>query len=240
MQRSIIYQLINDRSALICCVAALAIILTLCAHAITLYKIILLKRVNPTMSALMRQRLKEAEASGKIFQIHHTWAPYESISPNLIRAVIISEDPNYYSHHGFDWISIYIAIRINWKEKKLVRGASTITQQTAKNMFLNLSKTFRRKLREALMAAEMEAVLGKRRILEIYLNVIEFGDGVFGVEAAAQYYFGVSATDITNHQAAFLSIIIPFPRRGYTISNLPNHLKRYLEHVLRVMSVEYE
>jgi monofunctional biosynthetic peptidoglycan transglycosylase len=190
------------------------------------------------MSALMRRRLKEAEATGRPYKIDYTWIPYERISENLIRAIIIAEDPNYYSHHGFDWPSIISAINHNWKIKRLARGASSITQQTAKNLFLHLSKTFRRKFHEALITVEMEAILRKRRILEIYLNIIEFGDGIYGVEAAAQYYFGVSAEDIADDQAAFLAVIIPFPLRGYTISKLPDMLKQQLWRI--ILAIESE
>jgi monofunctional glycosyltransferase len=205
-------------------------------HASTVKAIITLKTAAPERSALMSRRVAEATAKGKSGRFKYHWVPYRSISANLIRAVIITEDPDFFLHHGFDWGRIYGAVQLNLKEERIVRGASTISQQTAKNLFLTPARTYRRKLREALLTIEMELILGKRRILEIYLNVIEWGDGVYGVEAAAQHHFGISAETLTDHQAAFLATTIASPRRGIAFSAMPDGFKAYNKRIVRAMN----
>jgi monofunctional glycosyltransferase len=204
-------------------------------HASTVRAIIVLKTAAPERSALMSQRCAEATAKGKSSQLKYYWIPYRSISTNLVRAVIITEDPDFFLHHGFVWRRIYGAFKLNLKERRIVRGASSISQQTAKNLFLTPARTYRRKLREALLTIEMELILGKRRILEIYLNVIEWGEGIYGVKAAAQHYFGISAETLTDRQAAFLATTIASPRRGITFSTMPGGFKAYNEKIVRAM-----
>jgi monofunctional glycosyltransferase len=231
-----ISQSVSDYSVLLWLGIILAIIVVLRAHVVTIYKIFRLKHVDPHRSALMLQRLKEAETRGRQQVIDYKWVPLHEVSSDLVRAILLAEDPTFYSHHGFDWVCIYNAIRYNWKKKRLARGGSSITQQTAKNMFLHPAKTFRRKLREALITVEMEAILKKDRILEIYLNVIEFGDGIYGVEAAAKHYFGLPANRVGYFEAAFLATIIPHPRCGHTVLKLPDELKQNLERLLVLMN----
>jgi monofunctional biosynthetic peptidoglycan transglycosylase len=180
-----------------------------------LVRIIGLRTTNPTQTALMEHRQEEARKQGRSLRRVHVWVPYERISPHLVRAVLAGEDSRFFDHAGFDWEEIQKAIKRDWQERGFVRGASTITQQVAKNLFLSPSRTPWRKLQEALITVELELLLSKRRILEIYLNVIEWGDGLYGAEAAAQHYFRTSAEALTIEQAAFLAAIIPGPLGAY-------------------------
>src|ERR1700754_3007169 len=148
---------------------------------------------NPGMTGMMAQRMAQDRAEGLEPKRVQTWVPYDRISPNLVRAVLAGEDSRFFDHAGFDWEEIRIAMEKDWNEGKFSRGASTISQQLAKNLFLSTSKNPLRKLHEALITKEMEWILGKRRILEIYLNVIEWGDGIYGAEAASRNYFNTSA-----------------------------------------------
>jgi monofunctional biosynthetic peptidoglycan transglycosylase len=153
----------------------------------------------------------------------------------LVRAVLAGEDQEFFDHSGFDWEEIEKAIKKDWEERGFVRGASTITQQLAKNLFLSTSKNPLRKLHEALITVELEAILSKRRILEIYLNVIEWGDGVYGAEAAARHYFATSAASLSVEQAAFLSAIIPSPLGTYNPARHPGRVERRRDLILRLM-----
>jgi monofunctional glycosyltransferase len=178
------------------------------------YRITRFKQENPSTWAMMDQQLKKASADGAP-AASHTWMPYEQISPKLIRAVVAGEDANFVKHSGFDLKSIQRAIDLNWDEQRYGQGASTITQQLAKNLFLSANKSLWRKLHEALIAFEMEHILSKRRILELYLNIVELDEGVYGVEAGAQHYFGTSAASLNETQALFLSSILPMPREAH-------------------------
>ncbi len=144
--------------------------------------------------------------------IHYRWVPLRRISRHLQQAVIIAEDDQFREHNGFDWRAIKKAAKRNWRRKRLSYGASTITQQLARNLFLSPSKTLFRKLRELFIALKLERELSKERILELYINVVEWGDGIYGAEAAARHYFGTSAAYLNKHQAAFLAAILPRPR----------------------------
>ncbi|HKV39353.1 MAG TPA: monofunctional biosynthetic peptidoglycan transglycosylase, partial [Blastocatellia bacterium] len=155
------------------------------------------RHVNPEVTALMQQRASEAISKGLPVKQIQTWVPYNRISPTLVRAVLAGEDSRFFDHSGFDWEEMQKAIEKDWQEKGFKRGASTITQQLAKNLFLSTSKNPLRKLHEALITWELEKILGKRRILEIYLNVIEWGDGIYGAEAAAQHYFDTPASALS-------------------------------------------
>jgi len=144
-------------------------------------------------------------------KLRYKWVPLKRISRNLQNAVIIAEDDQFRKHHGFVWDAIKEAAKRNWKRKSLYYGASTITQQLARNLFLSKSKNPFRKTKELLIALKLERELPKDRILELYLNVAEWGDGIFGAQAAARHYFGTSAAYLSKHQAAFLAAILPRP-----------------------------
>jgi monofunctional biosynthetic peptidoglycan transglycosylase len=180
-----------------------------------------LKSKNPTTTALMEQRA--AERNGKVRPIRG-WVSYKNISPNLRNAVLVAEDSAFFQHSGYDLQQIKEAAKRNWEEKRFVRGASTITQQLAKNLYLSTSRNPLRKVRELFIAQKMERHLSKQRIFEIYLNVIEWGDGIYGINAASMTYFGKSPSELLPEEAAILSAMIPNPRR-YT----PARQMRYLE-----------
>ncbi|HEY0319418.1 MAG TPA: transglycosylase domain-containing protein [Pyrinomonadaceae bacterium] len=206
------------------------------------YTISKLRDRNPASTSLIDYRIQEAQARGEQPKRMQTWVELERISPHLQRAVLAGEDTNFATHHGFD----YEAIQRAWddaqreaeKESKqegddpsiwdwnlpnFKRGASTITQQLAKNLYLSSERSFLRKGREAVITFFLERELSKRRILEIYLNVIEWGDGIYGAEAASQYYFKKPAAELTQREAAFLSAMIPSP---LNIFNPQKNLKR--------------
>ena len=166
----------------------------------------------PRQTAFMAQRLAELREKNPSATIRYQWVPYARISPSLKRAVIAAEDAKFLEHEGFDWEGIAKAREKNLKKGRVVAGGSTITQQLAKNLFLSPSKSYLRKGQEALIAAMMEAILPKQRLLELYLNVIEWGNGIFGVEAAARRYFGVDARRLSSEQAARLAAMAPAPR----------------------------
>jgi monofunctional glycosyltransferase len=167
---------------------------------------------NPESTAFMRARLEIERKDDPDAKLAHRWVPYNRISPHLKRAVVAAEDDKFMDHAGFDWEAMQKAYKRNIREGEIVAGASTIPQQLAKNLFLTGSRSWWRKAQEAVITAMLEAVLGKRRILEIYLNVAEWGDGVFGAEAAARYHYGVSAASLTPAQAARLAVMLPSPR----------------------------
>ncbi len=163
---------------------------------------------NPSTTAFMDRYLEKPGA-----KLRHTWVSYGRISEHLKRAVIAAEDAKFLDHEGFDWEAITKAIQKNESRGKVVAGASTITQQLAKNLFLSGSRSWLRKGQEAAITWMMERTLSKRRILEIYLNVAEWGEGIFGAEAAARHHFGVPAAALTPEQAAWLAAILPSPTR---------------------------
>ena len=163
---------------------------------------------NPSTTAFMDRYLEKPGV-----KLRHTWVSYGRISEHLKRAVIAAEDAKFLDHEGFDWEAITKAIQKNESLGKVVAGASTITQQLAKNLFLSGSRSWLRKGQEAAITWMMERTLSKRRILEIYLNVAEWGEGIFGAEAAARHHFGVPAAALTPEQAAWLAAILPSPKR---------------------------
>jgi len=171
-----------------------------------------LAKDNPTSTAFMRIRENEARDEGKKFAIRQTWIPYGRISPLLRRAVIVTEDAAFYDHDGIDYNEIKASLEKNWEEGQFLRGGSTITQQLAKNLYLSPSRNPLRKLEELLIARRLEAALTKNRIFEIYLNVIEWGDGIFGCEAAARVYFNTSCSNLGYEQAALMAGAIINPR----------------------------
>jgi monofunctional biosynthetic peptidoglycan transglycosylase len=168
---------------------------------------------NPSQTRFMSLRLDEMRERRPDAQLRHQWVPYERISVHLKRAVIAAEDDGFVDHEGFDWEGIQKAMEKNRKKGRAVAGGSTISQQLAKNLFLSPSRSYVRKAQEAAITFMMEAVMDKRRILEIYLNVVEWGDGVFGAEAAAQRYYRIPAAKLGPEQAARLAVMLPNPRK---------------------------
>jgi monofunctional biosynthetic peptidoglycan transglycosylase len=194
-----------------------------------------LARDNPTGTAFIALRIAEAKDEGRTkFAIRQKWVPYNQIAQTLKRAVVVTEDAAFFDHDGIDLDEIKASIERNWEEGRFTRGASTITQQLAKNLYLSPSRNPVRKLRELFITRRLEASLTKRRILEIYLNVIEWGDGIFGCEAAARAYFGKSAADLSREEAALMAGAIINPRELHV--DRPNkRLLRRQQIVLRRM-----
>ncbi|HEX7572698.1 MAG TPA: monofunctional biosynthetic peptidoglycan transglycosylase [Bacteroidota bacterium] len=172
-----------------------------------------MKTENPAGTALMRQREAEAEAAGKPFRVTQKWISLSHIPKQVVDAVVVAEDGTFFTHGGVDWFEVRESLEKDIQEGRAARGASTITQQLAKNLFLSTSKDPVRKVKELVITFLMEQELDKDRILEIYLNIVEWGPGVFGVEAASETYFGVHAENLTLDQAARLAAVIPSPLR---------------------------
>jgi monofunctional biosynthetic peptidoglycan transglycosylase len=194
-------------------IACAAVVFGLIAYVyLTLPDVRELAAGNPTSTAFMQLRAEEARRDGHTLRHVHRWVPYSRISQNLKRAVLVAEDSAFWEHEGIDVEQIRESMRVNIERGAAVRGASTITQQLAKNLYLSPSRDPLRKLRELIIARRMEAALPKARIFEIYLNVIEWGDGIWGAEAAARTYFGVSASALGREQAALLAGAIVNPR----------------------------
>jgi monofunctional biosynthetic peptidoglycan transglycosylase len=193
--------------------AAAAVAFAVIAYVyLTLPDVRVLASTNPTTTAFMRLREAEAQRDGRKLRHLHQWVRYTRISKNLQSAVLVAEDSRFFEHEGVDLEEIRKSIEINMEKGAAIRGASTITQQLAKNLYLSPSRNPLRKLRELIIARRLEAALPKARILEIYLNVIEWGDGIWGAEAAARQYFGVSASNLSREQAALLAGAIINPR----------------------------
>lgn len=178
-------------------------------ESLTLPPTLELRVKNPKTTSFI-ELYKDKHPDTKVQQI---WVPYHKISPELKEAVVAHEDDEFFEHPGFNLGAIKKALIYDWKKKRFARGASTITQQLAKNLYLSPSKSIFRKLREILIAMKLERELSKQRILELYLNVVEWGPGIYGCEAAAKHYFGVPAAALTPSQAQSLVSILPNPRR---------------------------
>lgn len=181
---------------------------------------------NPDTSAFMRERLSVMRQENPDAQISHQWVSYSQISNNLKRALVASEDAKFVDHEGFDWDGIEAAFEKNLKQGRITAGGSTISQQLAKNLFLSSGRTPWRKGEEALITLMLEKTMDKRRIFEIYLNMIEWGDGIFGAEAASQHYFKTSAARLTPYQAAKLAAMVPNPRYYDKNRNAPGLAKK--------------
>ena len=166
---------------------------------------------RPTTTAFIEQYRARQRAAGRSDRVAWVWTPYAAIAPGLKRAVLVAEDIGFYSHHGFAVAEMQRALEDAFRDQELPRGASTITQQLAKNLWLSPSRNPLRKGKEAVLTWELERSLSKRRILELYLNVAEFGPGVYGVGAASQRYFGKAAADLDDHEAAQLAAVLPNP-----------------------------
>lgn len=197
-----------------------------------------LKKTNPGPTALMKQRMAEARDGGKTLKIVQRWIPLSRLPRHVIDAVIVAEDGTFYSHSGFDWFEIQESIEKNVKERRAARGASTITQQLAKNLYLSTSKDPVRKFKELIITLLLEKELGKNRILELYLNEIEWGRGIFGIEAASQAYFGKSASALTLDEATRLAAVIPSPLRHRPDADTRYVLRRK-DIVLRRLTARY-
>ena len=179
----------------------------------TLLIVLIFKFVPVPFTPLMLLRHIEARQEGRDLEIQHEWTPLEDISPNLIAAAINYEDAKFYQHRGFDWDAIAYAYEQNQRHGRITCGGSTISQQTAKNIFTFHSRTYLRKAVEAYFTILIEFLWGKERIMEVYLNMIEMGDGVFGAEAAADYYFSTSAAGLNRYDANHIAARLPDPRR---------------------------
>ncbi len=168
--------------------------------------------VNPGETRFMEIRLAELRVKNPSAKLQQQWVPYSRISPHLKRAIIAAEDAKFVDHEGFDWEGMQKAMEKNQKKGRFVAGGSTISQQLAKNLFLSPSKSYFRKAEEAIITLMLESLWSKQRIFEVYLNVIEWGNGIFGAEAAARHYFGVGAAQLGPEQAARLAGMVPNPR----------------------------
>ena len=188
----------------------------------------------PRTTALLEQRRAEARRAGRPYEVDLRPVPLDRISPRLAESVVLSEDAAFFGHSGFDWREIRNAAEQNLRAGRTVRGASTITQQLAKNLFLGTERSYARKIKEAALAWKLEHALSKRRILALYLNAVEWGRGVFGAEAAARHWFGVPAVDLDVAQSAALAAMLPAPRRA-ALSPAPPWLARRARKVLGLM-----
>jgi len=189
---------------------------------------------NPETTRIMELRLQTLRVKAPRAQLLHRWVDYDRTSVHLKRAIVAAEDAKFVDHEGFDWEGIQRALEKNQRRGKVVAGGSTITQQLAKNLFLTGERSLLRKGQEAIITAMLEMVMSKRRILEIYLNVVEWGEGVFGAEAAARYYFGVSAATVTPQQAARLAAMLPRPR-FYDRNRESQYLAQYADTIMARM-----
>ncbi|WP_455389414.1 monofunctional biosynthetic peptidoglycan transglycosylase [Petrachloros mirabilis] len=201
---------------------------------ITMPDISALQKANPSTTALIESREAQARSKGQTVGRHWMWVPLSRVSPHLRRAVVAAEDASFFVHEGFDWEGIKDAALYNLEKGELKRGGSTITQQLAKNLYLSSERSIMRKVREALITRSLEEHLSKERILEIYINVAEWGNGVYGAEAAARHHFKKSARDVTEEEAAWLAAILPSPRR-YDPLRKTRALTRRYERILRRM-----
>lgn len=177
----------------------------------------------PETTALMQQRMDEASGEGRTMKVRQQWIPLKRVPRYVLDAIIVAEDGTFYSHSGFDWFEVKESIKRNIEEGRAARGASTITQQLAKNLYLSTSKNPMRKLKEMSITFFLERRLSKQRILELYVNVIEWGNGIFGIEAASRAYFGKSASSLTVDEGARLAAVIPSPLR-----HSPDQNSRYV------------
>jgi monofunctional biosynthetic peptidoglycan transglycosylase len=184
-----------------------------------------LARTDPVRTSVMRQREEEAREAHRKLPHVQAWVPITRVSRHLIHAVVAAEDPNFFGHEGVDWDAVRESLEKDIKTHRFARGGSTITQQLAKNLFFTTKKSVVRKLREMVVARWLEGELSKKRILELYLNVIEWGDGLYGCEAAAQRYYGKPVAELSEIEAAGLAAMIPSPRRINPRANAKRHAR---------------
>ncbi len=190
-------------------------------HGWIFWQVWQLREHNPENTAFMQQGLERLQARNPKAQLRHRWVPYDRISVELKRAVIAAEDQKFLDHEGFDVEAIQEAYEKNERSGRIRRGASTISQQLAKNLFLSPRRSYLRKAHESVITLMIEALLSKQRILEIYLNVVEWGNGLYGAEAAAHYYYGINAAALDAEQAARMAAMIPSPRYFSTHPDSP-------------------
>ena len=190
---------------------------------------------NPHSTAFIDRHRAQERAQGRDGRVAWTWIPYAAISPNLKRAVVVAEDIGFFSHRGFDLSELRSAVERAIEGHEMPRGASTITQQLAKNLWLSPSRNPLRKLKEALLTWQLERRLSKRRILELYLNVAQLGPGVYGAEAASRRYFGKPASALSEEEAAQLAAGLPSPRTWHPGASTPGY-RRYVETIKRRMA----
>jgi monofunctional biosynthetic peptidoglycan transglycosylase len=193
-----------------------------------------LKRERPTKTAFIEYRERQWEKAGLHRRIRQVWVPLSGISTYAVKAVIIAEDDKFWSHEGFDFEAIQKAIEKDLQKRRFRAGGSTISQQLAKNLYLTPAKNPVRKLKEAILTWRLERNLSKRRILELYLNVAEWGDGIFGIEAAARHYFGKGAGALTAREAAALAVVLPGPLRYHPVGG-GRYVESRTEAVYRIM-----
>jgi monofunctional biosynthetic peptidoglycan transglycosylase len=208
--------------------------------AISIVLVILFRWIPIPYTPLMAIRAIENKSAGKEMVLSHDWVPIEEISPNIQKAVIASEDGTFLTHYGFDFSAIQKAVKNNSKGKRL-KGGSTISQQTAKNIFLWQGRSYLRKGLEAYFTVLIEIFWSKERIMEVYLNSIEMGDGVYGIEAASQHWYRKSAKDLTKNEAAGIAAILPNPRK-YTATNSSSYIERRKGRIvkhMRYVKLEY-
>jgi monofunctional glycosyltransferase len=187
----------------------------------------------PETTSFMSIRLAELQQKNPRAALSYQWVPYEKISVNLKRAVVAAEDDKFMEHRGFDWGNIERALKKNQRKGKRVAGGSTISQQLAKNLFLSPSRSYIRKVQEAVITVMVETLWSKRRILEVYLNVVEWGNGIFGAEAGARRHFSQSAANLGEYQAARMAVMLPSPRRFE--KRLPAYASEHAESVQQRM-----
>jgi monofunctional biosynthetic peptidoglycan transglycosylase len=209
----------------------------LCYIYLTLPDVRALATTNPRSTAFIELRKREAEDAGHKLNIRQRWVPYPQIANTLRRAVVVTEDSAFFDHEGVDIKELRASLEANWEEGRFTRGGSTITQQLAKNLYLSPSKNPIRKLKELLITRRLEAALTKRRILEIYLNVIEWGDGIFGAEAASRAYFGKPAAALSAEEAALLAGAIINPRE-HSPARPTRRLLRRQQIIVRRMGIK--
>ena len=193
-----------------------------------------LKRHNPGNTAFMEYREETWRQKKVKRKIIRTWVPISQISPYVVKAVIIAEDHKFWSHEGFDFEAMQKAMEKNIQQNKMKVGGSTISQQLAKNLYLSPDKDPIRKIKEAILTWRIENQLSKRRILELYLNVAEWGDGIFGIEAAAHNHYGKSAAQLNARQAAMLAVLLPNPRR-YKSNGASRYVENQAERIYQIM-----
>lgn len=202
--------------------------------ALSILSVIVFKWLPVPITPLMITRAVESKFDGKEMICSHDWEPLENISINMQKAVIASEDGNFLTHHGFDFDAIQKAMKDNEKGKKL-KGGSTISQQTAKNVFLWQGRSYLRKGLEAYFTVLIELIWGKERIMEVYLNSIEMGNGVYGAEAAAHYWYRKNAADLSKKEAAGIAAILPNPRK-FTATNSSSYINRKKGRIVKLMN----
>lgn len=214
--------------SLVCWLLVLLLLDT--AHYVALPPVMHLVHFNPGETSMMhwRRQMVQKDTSRRQWRIHQQWVPLERMSPWLRKAVVAAEDDRFYEHHGFDLQGMLDALHRDWQRKRLSAGGSSISQQLAKNLWFSPERSLRRKLKEAIMTMRLELWLSKDRILELYLNVAEWGRGIFGAEAAALHYFGKPAARLSKREAAQLAVMLPAPLKRTPRSPLVRRLSARL------------